>query len=221
MKLLVVEDDTKTVQSLQKGLTEEGFVVDVCRDGETGLHLALNAVHDLIILDVMLPAMDGWALLAHARESQCDTPILVLTAKEAVEDRVKGLDLGADDYLIKPFAFVELVARIRSILRRHATPDAGPLCFADLTVDLRRHRVVRNKVPINLSFKEIQLLELLVRYQGEVLSRMTIAESVWDMNFDYDSNVIDVNVRRLRAKVDDPFSRKLIHTVRGRGYVLR
>lgn len=221
MKLLVVEDDAKTVRYLEKGLTEEGFVVDFCRDGENGLDLALTANHDLIVLDVMLPLVDGWSLLAEVRQRRCPTPVLMLTACEAVEHRVRGLSLGADDYLIKPFAFAELVARIRTILRRSAGSDPGVPNFADLQVDMRRHKVLRGKVPIELSTKEILLLELLLRHQGEVLSRTFIAEQVWDMNFDSDSNVIDVNVRRLRSKVDDPFARKLVHTVRGRGYVLR
>lgn len=221
MKLLVVEDDAKTVRLLVKGLTEEGFAVDFCRDGESGLDLALAANHDLIILDVMLPLMDGWSLLTRVRQLCCLTPVLMLTAHDSVEHRVRGLSLGADDYLIKPFAFAELLARIRSILRRSSVPDPGVLCFADLQVDVRRHKVVRGKATIELSTKEILLLELLLRHQGEVLSRTYIAEQVWDMNFDSDSNVIDVNIRRLRSKADDPFLRKLIHTVRGRGYVLR
>lgn len=221
MKLLVVEDDAKTVRFLEKGLTEEGFVVDVSTDGESGLELALAAEHDLLILDVMLPLLDGWALLSEVRRQHCLTPILMLTARDQVEHRVRGLSLGADDYLVKPFAFAELVARIRCILRRSVASDPVLLSFADLHVDMRRHKVVRGNAMIELSPKEILLLELLLRHQGEVLSRTYIAEQVWDINFDSDSNVIDVNIRRLRSKIDDPFPRELIHTVRGRGYVLR
>jgi len=221
MKLLLIEDDLKTVRSLKRGLTDEGFIVDTARDGEAGLDLALTQEHDLIILDVLLPLLDGWSVLGQIRQRKCGTPILMLTARDAVEYRVRGLVMGADDYLIKPFAFAELVARIRTILRRTTSIKSEALSFSDLSVDVRRHKVVRARKPIDLSTKEILLLELFLRHQGEVLSRTYIAEQVWDMNFDSDSNVVDVNVRRLRSKLDDPFPRKLIHTVRGRGYVLR
>jgi two-component system, OmpR family, copper resistance phosphate regulon response regulator CusR len=221
MKLLVIEDDLKTVRSLKRGLTDEGFIVDIARDGETGLNLALTQEHDLVILDVLLPLLDGWSVLSQIRQRRCATPILMLTARDAVEYRVRGLGMGADDYLVKPFAFAELVARVRTILRRTAIVKSEALSFGDLCVDVRRHKVVRTRKPIELSTKEILLLELFLRHQGEVLSRTYIAEQVWDMNFDSDSNVVDVNIRRLRSKLDDPFPRKLIHTVRGRGYVLR
>jgi two-component system copper resistance phosphate regulon response regulator CusR len=221
MKLLLIEDDAKTVRFLKKGLTDEGYVVDVTGDGESGLTLALSGEHDLIILDVMLPLIDGWSILSRLRQRHFTTPILMLTAREAVEYRVKGLSLGADDYLVKPFAFAELVARVRSLLRRSTVLRPGPIAFGDLLIDVPRHRVMRGKRKIELSTKELLLLELLVRHQGEVLTRTYIAEQVWDMNFDSDSNVVDVTVGRLRSKIDDKFSTKLIHTIRGRGYVLR
>jgi two-component system copper resistance phosphate regulon response regulator CusR len=221
MKLLVIEDDPKTGRLLQKGLTEEGFVVDICRKGDDGLHHALVGDYDLIVLDVMLPGLDGWSILAEMRRQGCATPVLMLTARDAVEHRVKGLTLGADDYLVKPFAFSELVARIRSILRRGVAPVPDVLKFGDLHLEPRRHKATRGDISIELSNREILLLELLLRHQGEVLSRSYIEDRVWDMAFDSDSNVVDVYVRRLRAKIDEPFPRKLIHTVRGRGYVLR
>ena len=221
MKLLVIEDDNKTVSLLQRGLTEEGFVVDCCGNGEDGLHFVLTGYYDLIVLDVMLPRLDGWSVLTQMRRQDCHKPVLMLTARESVEDRVKGLTLGADDYLIKPFAFTELLARIRSVLRRGSAPASDILQFEDLKLDLRRHKTIRGGVSIELSNREILLLELLLRRQGEVLSRTCIEEQVWDMAFDSDSNIVDVYIRRLRSKIDDPFSRKLINTVRGRGYVLR
>ncbi len=221
MKLLIVEDDHKTVKYLQKGLTEEGFVVDACDNGEDGLEYALDNQYDLIVLDIMLPGRDGWSVLVEMRRRDCNTPVLILTAREAVEYRVRGLSLGADDYLIKPFAFAELLARIRCVLRRSSTLKPEALNFEDLFVDPRRHKALRGNVNIDLSTKELLLLELLVARSGEVLSRTFIAEQVWDMAFDADSNVVDVNIRRLRAKIDDPFPRKMIHTVRGRGYVIR
>jgi two-component system, OmpR family, copper resistance phosphate regulon response regulator CusR len=221
MKLLVIEDDVKTGKLLEKGLNEEAFVVDLCRDGEDGLHLALTGDYDLIILDVMLPGRAGWSVLAEMRRQGCPTPVLMLTARDAVEHRVKGLTLGADDYLVKPFAFSELLARIRSVLRRGAVTAPDVLRYDDLRLELRRHRATRGDISIELSNREILLLELLLRHQGEVLSRSYIEDQVWDMAFDSDSNVVDVYVRRLRAKIDEPFPRKLIHTVRGRGYVLR
>ena len=221
MKLLVIEDDNKTVSLLHRGLTEEGFVVDCCGNGEDGLHLVLTGAYDLIILDVMLPGLEGWAVLTEMRRQDCHKPVLMLTAREAVEDRVKGLTLGADDYLVKPFAFTELLARIKSVLRRGSVPASEILQFEDLRLELRRHKTLRGSVSIELSNREILLLELLLRRQGEVLTRTYIEEQVWDMAFDSDSNIVDVYIRRLRSKVDDPFQRKLIHTVRGRGYVLR
>jgi two-component system, OmpR family, copper resistance phosphate regulon response regulator CusR len=221
MKLLLAEDDEKTAAALRVGLTEQGFVVDVTRNGDEALHLAQTIGYSLIVLDVMLPGRDGWSILQSYRRGGGQAPVLFLTARDAVEDRVKGLDLGADDYLVKPFAFSELLARVRSLLRRRGAANAELLQFADLSLHVRRHQVMRGAVPIELTPKEFLLLALLLEHQGNVLSRTLIAEQVWDMAFDSDSNVVDVHIRRLRAKVDDPFERKLIHTVRGLGYVLR
>lgn len=221
MKLLVVEDDPKTSGFLQRGLSEEGFVVDVCGDGLDGLDLASGGQYDLVILDIMLPLADGWTVLRDLRKLGNSTPVLILTARDGVKDRIRGLSLGADDYLIKPFAFGELLARIRAVLRRNVGPAADVLRIGDLFLDPMRGKARRGEQAIDLTPKEIQLLELLMRHEDEVLSRTFIAERVWDMSFDSDSNVIDVNIRRLRSKVDDPFERKFIHTVRGRGYVVR
>jgi two-component system copper resistance phosphate regulon response regulator CusR len=220
MRILVVEDEQKTAAYLRKGLTENGFTVDVLRGGEEGLHAALTGEYDLIILDVMLPGRDGWSILATLRRAGKETPVLFLTARDAVADRVKGLQLGADDYLVKPFAFSELLARLRARLRRKASLAPEVLMIADLEIDLLRHRATRAGQRLNLTPKEFALLSLLARHAEEVLSRTLIAEQIWDMNFESDSNVVDVHVRRLRSKVDDPFERKLIHTVRGVGYVL-
>jgi two-component system copper resistance phosphate regulon response regulator CusR len=220
-KLLLVEDEERAAAYLGTGLAEHGFVVDICRDGEEGLHNALEIDYALIILDVMLPGRDGWSILQEIRRQGCHTPVLFLSARDAVEDRVKGLELGGDDYLVKPFAFSELLARVRSLLRRTRTRNDDLHDFMDLSLDPRRHRVTRGGKPIELTPKEFLLLSLMLEHQGEVLSRTLIAEQVWDMNFDADSNVVDVHIRRLRAKVDDPFDRKLIHTVRGLGYVVR
>jgi two-component system, OmpR family, copper resistance phosphate regulon response regulator CusR len=221
MKILIVEDEPKTGDYLKQGLTEAGFTVDLTRHGSDGLHLALTDHYDLAILDVMLPGTDGWAVLAGIRRSGKDMPVMFLTARDAVDDRVKGLELGADDYLVKPFAFSELLARVRTLLRRgNKTPEMSVLRAADLELDLLRRRVNRSGKRIDLTAKEFALLELLLRRQGEVLPRSLIASQVWDMNFDSDTNVIEVAMRRLRAKVDDAFEPKLIHTVRGMGYVL-
>jgi len=220
MRILVVEDEPKTATYLHKGLSENGFVVDTARRGEDGLHLALTASYDAIILDVALPGCDGWTILAALRQAGKLTPVLFLTARDAVADRVKGLELGADDYLVKPFAFTELLARLRSILRRGPARQPEILRVADLELDFIRHRATRGGQRLELTPKEFALLALLARRQGEVLSRTLIAEQVWDMHFDSDTNVVDVAVRRLRRKVDDPFARKLIHTIRGSGYVL-
>jgi two-component system copper resistance phosphate regulon response regulator CusR len=220
MKILVVEDEPKAAAYLRDGLGEHGFVVDVARQGDDGLHLALTEVYDLLILDVLLPRRDGWAILADLRAQGRSTPVLFLTARDAVRDRVKGLELGADDYLVKPFAFSELLARVRSILRRGAARQSDTLQVADLQLDLVRHQARRGGRRLDLTAKEFVLLSLFVRRAGEVLTRAVIAEQVWDMNFDPGTNVIDVHVRRLRSKVDDPFYRKLIRTVRGMGYVL-
>lgn len=220
MKILVVEDEQKAAAYLSAGLSENGFVVDVCSEGDDGLHLALTGDYDLIILDVMLPNRDGWFVLSRLRAAEKSTPVLFLTARDSVPDRVKGLELGADDYLVKPFAFSELLARVRSVLRRGPARQHDVVRVGDLDVDLVRHQASRGGNRLELTSKEFLLLSLLARRTGDVLSRAVIAEQVWDMNFDPGTNVIDVHVRRLRAKVDDPFQRKLIRTVRGQGYVL-
>ncbi len=220
MRILIVEDENKTAAYLHKGLLESGFVVDLANRGDDGLHLALTQDYDLIVLDVVLPGRDGWAILAAIRQAGKQTPVLFLTARDAVPDRVKGLELGADDYLVKPFAFSELLARVRSILRRGPSRQPETLQVADLELDLLRHRVTRNGERLDLTPKEFVLLSLLARRKGEVMSRTLIAEQVWDMHFDSNTNVVDVAVRRLRRKVNYVFPRKLIHTVRGLGYVL-
>jgi two-component system copper resistance phosphate regulon response regulator CusR len=220
MKILVVEDELKTAAYLRTGLSENAFVVDVSPDGDDGLHRARTGDYDLIILDVLLPGRDGWSVLSALRAGHSSTPVLLLTARDAVPDRVKGLELGADDYLVKPFAFSELLARVRSVLRRGSVRQGTVLVVDDLEVNLARHQAVRAGRRLDLTAKEFLLLSLLVRRRGEVLSRTLIAEHVWDMNFDPGTNVVDVHVRRLRAKVDDMFERKLIRTVRGMGYVV-
>ena len=220
MKILVIEDESKTAKFLKKGLSEAGFVVDVAGDGVEGLYLAQNVDFELVILDVMLPSLDGWQVLTRLRQAGRQVPVLFLTARDAVHERVRGLELGGDDYMVKPFAFSELLARVRSLLRRAPPRPQETLCMADLEIDLLRQRVVRGGQRLDLTTKEFLLLSLLARRAGEVLSRTLIAEAVWDMNFDSDTNVVDVNVRRLRSKVDDPFPLKLIHTKRGAGYVL-
>lgn len=221
MKILIVEDEPKTGAYLKQGLTEAGFVADLAREGWEGLELAKEGHHDLIILDVMLPGLNGWQVLEGLRRAGVEVPVLFLTARDQVEDRVKGLELGADDYLVKPFAFAELLARVRTLVRRgHAGLDAAVLRVADLELDLLRRRATRSGRRIDLTAKEFSLLELFLRRKGEVLPRSLIASQVWDMNFDSDTNVIDVAVRRLRVKIDDGFASKLIHTVRGMGYVL-
>lgn len=221
MRVLLIEDEKKTVAFLAKGLREAGFTVDVGRDGEKGLELARATRHDLLVVDVMLPKKDGWAVVAELRGEGVHTPILFLTARDSVRDRVKGLELGADDYLVKPFAFSELLARVRSVLRRAPVRHEEQLRIADLEIDTRRHKAFRAGVALNLTAKEFLLLAHLVRSAGEVVSRTEIVEHVWDINFETETNVVDVMVRRLRAKVDDPFKLKLIHTIRGAGYVLK
>jgi len=221
MRILVVEDEKKTAAFLAKGLREAGFDVDVAVDGETGSKLAHATKFDLLIVDIMLPHKDGWEVVAELRRDGVRTPILFLTARDSVRDRVKGLELGADDYLVKPFAFAELLARVRSTLRRAPQQEAAHLRIADLEIDMQRHKATRSGVPLNLTPKEFLLLAHLVRSAGEVVSRAEIAEQVWDIGFKTDTNVLDVVVRRLRAKVDDPFKTKLIDTIRGVGYVLK
>ena len=221
MKILIVEDEPKTGEYLRQGLSEAGFVVDLAPNGTDGLHLALHGDYDLVVLDVMLPGLNGWQVLKSLRGSGLHMPVLFLTARDRVEDRVKGLELGADDYLVKPFSFAELLARVRTILRRgRSGTEATTLRVADLELDLLRRRVTRAGKRIDLTAKEFGLLELLMRRHGEVLPRSLIASQVWDMNFDSDTNVIEVAVRRLRSKIDDGHDVRLIQTVRGMGYVL-
>jgi two-component system copper resistance phosphate regulon response regulator CusR len=218
MRILIVEDEHKTAAYIQKGLSEHGYTVDIAVDGLDGLHLATVNTYDLILLDVMLPGIDGWSVLQGLRR-QRQTPVLFLSALDQVDDRVKGLKLGADDYLVKPFAFSELLARVQNILRRGPVQREPVTRIADLEVDPVRHRVTRGGERIDLTAKEYALLDYFVRHVGEICSRTLIAENVWDMNFDSDTNVVDVAVRRLRVKLDDPFETKLIHTIRGVGYI--
>lgn len=218
MRILIIEDEAKTAAYVRKGLVEQGYVVDVASDGFDGLHLATAGNYDLVLLDVMLPGLDGWEVLRSVRQ-QKQTPVLFLSARDEVEDRVKGLRLGADDYLVKPFAFSELLARVQNILRRGVAQREPSMRFADVEIDPARRRVTRAGQRIELTTKEYALLDYFVRHAGEICSRTLIAENVWDMNFDSDTNVVDVAVRRLRAKLDDPFSTKLIHTIRSVGYV--
>jgi two-component system, OmpR family, copper resistance phosphate regulon response regulator CusR len=221
VRLLIVEDELKTGDYLKQGLTEAGFQVSLARNGLDGHHMAMTETFDLIILDVMLPDVSGLRIVQALRERDNRTPVLFLSARDSVDDRVKGLELGADDYLIKPFAFSEVLARVRTLLRRGQNSTAAELLqVADLQLDIVKRKVVRSGTKITLSHKEFCLLELLMRRRGEVLPRSLIASQVWDMNFDSDTNVIDVAIRRLRAKVDDSFTPKLIHTVRGMGYKL-
>jgi two-component system copper resistance phosphate regulon response regulator CusR len=221
VKILIVEDEPKTGAYLRQGLSEAGFVVDLAQSGTEGLQLALQGEYELLILDVMLPGLNGWQVLQSLRQRGLQMPAMFLTARDQVEDRVKGLELGADDYLVKPFSFAELLARVRTILRRgRGGTDSTTLRVADLELDLLRRRVARAGRRIDLTAKEFGLLELLMRRHGEVLPRSLIASQVWDMNFDSDTNVIEVAVRRLRLKIDEGQETRLIHTVRGMGYVL-
>ncbi|HUG22279.1 heavy metal response regulator transcription factor [Piscinibacter sp.] len=222
MRLLVIEDELKLADYLHKGLSENGYVVDLARDGIEGRHLATEGEYDLLLLDLMLPGIDGFGVLKAVR-ARGNTPVLMLTARDKVEDRVRGLQEGADDYLVKPFAFSELLARVAALLRRGgngAAHNSTQLRLADLEIDLVSRKVHRADKRLDLTAKEFSLLSLLLRRRGQILSRTTLAEQVWDMNFDSDTNVVEVAVRRLRAKLDDPFTPKLLHTVRGMGYVL-
>ncbi|HEX7911457.1 MAG TPA: heavy metal response regulator transcription factor [Paraburkholderia sp.] len=219
MRILVIEDELKTAAYLKKGLEESGYAVDVANDGPQGLILAQEEDYDVIVLDVMLPGMDGWTIVKTLRSTRT-TPVLFLTARDDVDDRVRGLELGADDYLVKPFAFVELLARVRTLARRGPPRESELIKVGDLEMDVNRRRVKRGGTRIDLTPREFSLLQLLARRQGEVLSRTQIASYVWDMNFDSDTNVVEVAIRRLRTKIDDNFAVKLIHTVRGVGYVL-
>jgi two-component system copper resistance phosphate regulon response regulator CusR len=224
MRLLVIEDEVKLAQYLHKGLSENGHVVDLAHDGIDGRRLALGGEYDLVLLDIMLPGIDGFGVLRAIRAEKRNLPVLMLTARDEVADRVQGLEQGADDYLVKPFAFSELLARVGALLRRGqngaGAAPATHLSLADLEVDLLARRATRAGERLDLTAKEFNLLALLLRRRGQILSRTTLAEQVWDMNFDSDTNVVEVAVRRLRAKLDDPFPAKLLHTVRGMGYVL-
>lgn len=220
MCILVIEDEPKLADYLHKGLSEQSHIVDVARDGVNGRHLALEGDYELVILDVMLPDIDGFAVLAARRAAARNTPVLMLTARDRVEDRVRGLEGGADDYLVKPFAFSELLARVHALQRRGRSQESTLLRLADLELDLASRKAQRGGRRLDLTAKEFSLLALLLRRQGQILSRTTLAEQVWDMNFDSDTNVIDVAIRRLRGKLDDPYDAKLLHTVRGMGYVL-
>jgi two-component system copper resistance phosphate regulon response regulator CusR len=221
VRILLIEDEKKTAAFLAKGLQEGGFNVDTAHEGEKGLQLAGTMAYDLLIVDVMLPKKNGWEVVAELRARGVHTPILFLTARDSVNDRVKGLELGADDYLVKPFAFPELLARVRSLLRRSPARHQEHLRVEDLEIDIQRHKAMRSGVALNLTTKEFLLLTQLARSVGEVVSRAQIAEHVWDVKFNTGTNIVDVIVRRLRAKVDDPFKTKLVHTIRGVGYVLK
>jgi two-component system copper resistance phosphate regulon response regulator CusR len=221
MQILLIEDEKKTANFLTKGLSEAGFSVDVARDGEAGLALGSTGQYDLLVVDIMLPKKDGWTVVAELRSRGVQTPILLLTARDSVRDRVKGLDLGADDYLVKPFAFAELLARIRSLLKRCQSANDEQLHIDDLEIDLRRHKASRSGLTLDLTPKEFRVLALLARAQGEVVSRKEIIDQIWDINFTTPTNILDVMVRRLRTKLDDPFETKLIRTIRSVGYALK
>ena len=222
-RILLVEDQLTAAHYVAKGLGEAGLVVDVATNGPDGLHQLLTVDYDLAILDIMLPGLDGWSILETARKADRKTPVLFLTARDDIDDRVRGLEAGAEDYLVKPFAYAELLARVRVILRRHApaaAPSGNELVVGDLTLDLLKRRVNRNGDRIELTAKEFALLRHLMSFPGEVQSRTVLAARVWEMNFDSDSNVVEVAIKRLRSKIDDPYDKKLLHTVRGAGYVL-
>lgn len=220
MRILIVEDEKKTANYLKNGLMEHGFTADIAEQGEDGLHLARTEAYDLIVLDVMLPERSGWSIIEELRAAGNEVPVIFLSARDTVHDRVHGLELGADDYLVKPFAFSELLARIRIILRRQPLRQPEVMSIHGLELDLIRHKARRDGRSLDLTVKEFQLLALLLRRRGEVLTRTTISEQIWGINFDSETNIVDVAIRRLRKKVDDPFEGKLIHTIRGVGYVL-
>jgi len=221
MRLLIVEDEPKVARFVERGLREEHFAVDVAVDGESGLDLALVHDYDLVVLDVMLPKKDGFEVLEALRAAKRPCKVLMLTARDSVKDRVRGLDGGADDYLVKPFAFAELLARVRALLRRAGGTEVTTLSFADLVMDVKARKVTRAGQPVALSAREFAVLEHLLRHQGEVISRTRLSEQVWDQHFDSMTNVIDVTLYHLREKVDRGFALPLIHTVRGVGYVLK
>jgi two-component system copper resistance phosphate regulon response regulator CusR len=220
VRILLIEDEAKLAGSIAQGLGEAGYQVDIAADGELGLSAITTNNYELVIADVMLPKFDGWTIVEHLRRSGSSTPVIFLTARDSVADRVKGLDLGADDYLVKPFAFAELLARVRSLLRRAPPPPQHRLQVEDLELDMRRQRATRAGHALHLTPKEFVLLARLARTPGEVVSRSEILKQVWDINFEPGTNVVDVVVRRLRGKVDDPFPRKLVRTIRGVGYAL-
>lgn len=219
MKILIVEDELKTADYLRKGLGEQGCAVDVAHNGIDGQHLALEHDYDVIVLDAMLPGMDGFAVLRSLRTLR-QTPVIMLTARDGVEDRIRGLHDGADDYLVKPFSFLELLARLQALTRRGRTQDPVQLRIGDLQIDLISRKAWRAGTRLDLTAKEFALLAVLARRQGEILSKTAIAELVWDMNFDSNVNVVEVAIKRLRGKVDAPFGKRLVHTIRGMGYVL-
>jgi two-component system, OmpR family, copper resistance phosphate regulon response regulator CusR len=220
MRVLLVEDDERVASFIRRGLVQEGFCVDLSRDGADAFHQVLHEAYDLMVLDILIPFMDGFEVLGQIRKQGCRVPVLILSAKDGVEDRVRGLNEGADDYLVKPFSFDELIARIRAVIRRRSDPGPPAARVGDLEMDPATRKVTRGGKRISLTPKEFSLLEYLVRHQGTVVTRTMIAEHVWDQHFDSFTNVIDVYIRYLRSKIDDPFPKKLIHTVRGVGYVL-
>jgi two-component system copper resistance phosphate regulon response regulator CusR len=219
MKILIVEDELKTAEYLHRGLTEQNCTVDLAHNGIDGQHMALHIEYDVIVLDVMLPGLDGFSILKSLRAVK-STPVIMLTARDRVEDRVKGLQAGADDYLIKPFSFLELLARLQALTRRGRIQESSQLHVGDLHIDFLSRKAIRNDTRIDLTAKEFALLAVLARRQGEILSKTAIAELVWDINFDCNTNVVEVAIKRLRAKIDGPFKKNLLHTIRGMGYVL-